>query len=142
MTNYILIQYPKYIFVFIVLLTLISVFLLLNRRIEKLENKWKNNYDDILREKNPTIKQLKALRWSPFYYRQSKHLKQAISLKLKCQKLDVTMLNATMSSQQLYLTNNPLWARGYSIREIEVVLTLQTYSNNDLDIIQFLNDNK
>lgn len=101
-----------------------------------------NNYDDILREKNPTIKQLKALRWSPFYYRQSKHLKQAISLKLKCQKLDVTMLNATMSSQQLYLTNNPLWARGYSIREIEVVLTLQTYSNNDLDIIQFLNDNK
>lgn len=142
MTNYILIQYPKYIFVFIVLLTLISVFLLLNRRIEKLENKWKNNYDDILREKNSTIKQLKALRWSPFYYRQSKHLKQAISLKLKCQKLDVTMLNATMSSQQLYLTNNPLWARGYSIREIEVVLTLQTYSNNDLDIIQFLNDNK
>lgn len=142
MTNYILIQYPKYIFVFIVLLTLISVFLLLNRRIEKLENKWKNNYDDILREKNPTIKQLKALRWSPFYYRQSKHLKQAISLKLKCQKLDVTMLNATMSSQQLYLTNNSLWARGYSIREIEVVLTLQTYSNNDLDIIQFLNDNK
>lgn len=142
MTNYILIQYPKYIFVFIVLLTLISVFLLLNRRIEKLENKWKNNYDDIIREKNPTIKQLKALRWSPFYYRQSKHLKQAISLKLKCQKLDVTMLNATMSSQQLYLTNNPLWARGYSIREIEVVLTLQTYSNNDLDIIQFLNDNK
>ena len=86
MTNYILIQYPKYIFIFIVLLTLISVFLLLNRRIEKLENKWKNNYDDILREKNPTIKQLKALRWSQFYYRQSKPLKQAISLKLKCQK--------------------------------------------------------
>ena len=142
MTNYILIQYPKYIFVFIVLLTLISVFLLLNRRIEKLENKWKNNYDNILRKKNPTIKQLKALRWSPFYYRQYKHLKQAISLKQKCQKLDVTTLNAMMSPKQLYSTNNSLWARGYSIREIEVVLTLQTYSNNDLDIIQFLNDNK
>ena len=47
-----------------------------------------------------------------------------------------------MSPQQLYLTNNPLWARGYSIREIEVVFTLQTYSNADVDIIQFLNDNK
>lgn len=115
---------------------------MLNRHIEKLENKWKNNYDDILRKKNPTIKQLNALRWSPFYYRQSKHLKQAISLKQKCQKLNVTTLNAMMSPKQLYSTNNSLWVRGYSIREIEVVLTLQTYSNNDLDIIQFLNDNK
>lgn len=49
--------------------------------------------------------------------------------------------SAIEPSQQLYLTNNPLWARGYNIREIEVVFTLQTYSNADVDIIQFLDDN-
>lgn len=141
MTNYILIQYPKCIYLFIALLTLISFFHLLKRRMKKLENKWKNNYDDILREKYPKLEQLKSLRWSPFYYQQSKHLKWAIQLKLKSQELDATTLNAMMSPQQLYLTNNPLWARGYSIREIEVVFTLQTYSNADVDIILFLNDN-
>lgn len=137
MTNYILIQYPKYISIFIALLTVISFFLLFERHMEKREN----TYDDILREKYPKLEQLKALRWSPFYYQQSKHLKRAIQLKLKSQELNATTLNVMMSPQQLYLTNNPLWARGYSIREIEVVFTLQTYSNADVDIIQFLNDN-
>lgn len=94
-----------------------------------------------MREKYPKLEQLKALRWSPFYYQQSKHLKLAIRLKLKSQELDATTLNTMMSSQQLYLTNNPLWARGYNIREIKVVFILQTYSNADVDIIQFLDDN-
>ena len=63
MTNYILIQYPKYISIFIALLTVISFFLLFERHMEKREN----TYDDILREKYPKLEQLKALRWSPFY---------------------------------------------------------------------------
>lgn len=55
MTNYILIQYPKYISIFIALLTVISFFLLFERYMEKREN----TYDDILREKYPKLEQLK-----------------------------------------------------------------------------------
>lgn len=55
----------------------------MDKIMEKIENKSKNNYDDILREKYPKLEQLKSLRWSPFYYQQSKQVKRAINFKLK-----------------------------------------------------------
>lgn len=45
-----------------------------------------------------------------------------------------------MTTQQLYKANNPLWARGVSLDEIEVVEMLSGHDAAKNEILKFLQD--
>lgn len=71
--------------------------------------------------KNPNVEHLKA-----FQHRICrKHMREAYKLKI-ASNTQSTMLEQTMSRNQLYILGNPLWAKGYTIQQIECVLEYLT----------------
>ena len=52
-------------------------------------------------------------------------MREAYKLKI-ASNTQSTMLEQTMSRNQLYILGNPLWAKGYTIQQIECVLEYLT----------------
>ena len=117
-----------------------SFVVLIAKFIESLEDKWNDLYDELCREKHPLLSKLKKLRHSVYYYTQPQRTKQAIKIKLKSYNIDTTLLDTMLSPQQLYNMNNPLWARGVSISDIEVVMMLSGNVEAEKDIRDVLQD--
>lgn len=71
--------------------------------------------------KNPNVEHLKA-----FQHRICrKHMREAYKLKI-ASNTQPTMLEQTMSRNQSYILGNPLWAKEYTIQQIECVLEYLT----------------
>lgn len=117
-----------------------SFVVLIAQFIERIEDKWDNNYREINQEKYPKMCKLKKLRHSIFYYTQPQRKKQAIKTKIKSYDVEATLLDIMMTTQQLYKANNPLWARGVSLDEIEVVEMLSGNDDAKNEILKFLKD--
>lgn len=106
--------------------------------IEYLANKWETKYTEISNTKNPSLSELRQIRYSIFYYTKSNTIKQAITLKIKSYRTKVTVMDSMMTSQQLYSTKNILWARGLSLKDIESVLKLEDDIDVETEIFPFL----
>ena len=124
----------------LIMATLSTIFALLDRYIEKGKSAWDNNYSEINQEKYPKMCKLKKLRHSIIYYTQPQRKKQAIKTKIKSYNVEATLLDVMMTTQQLYKANNPLWARGVSLDEIEVVEMLSGHDAAKNEILKFLQD--
>ena len=74
------------------------------------------------------------------YHTQPQRKKQAIKTKIKSYNVEATLLDVMMTTQQLYKANNPLWARGVSLDEIEVVEMLSGHDAAKNEILKFLQD--
>ena len=83
--------------------------------------------------KNPNVEHLKAFQLRICHER----MRDAYKLKIASSKPPTT-LEQTMSRNQLYIMGNPIWARGYTIQQIERVLTYLT--SRDEDAIEQLLD--
>lgn len=55
----------------------------------------------------------------------------AYELKLKSEEKKLTTLEATMSPLQLYKAGNPLWAKPFTPKQIQIILTHQNSPNFD-----------
>lgn len=124
----------------LIMAALTTIFALLDRYIEKGKSAWDNNYSEINQEKYPKMCKLKKLRHSIFYYTQPQRKKQAIKTKIKSYNVEATLLDVMMTTQQLYKANNPLWARGVSLDEIEIVEMLSGHDAAKNEILKFLQD--
>lgn len=124
----------------LIMAALTTIFALLDRYIEKGKSAWDNNYSEINQEKYPKMCKLKKLHHSIFYYTQPQRKKQAIKTKIKSYNVEATLLDVMMTTQQLYKANNPLWARGVSLDEIEIVEMLSGHDAAKNEILKFLQD--
>lgn len=106
--------------------------------IEHFESNWENKYTEILDAKNPSLSELRQIRHSIFYYTQSNTVKQAITLKIKSYTTKVKVMDSIMTPQQLYSTNNILWARGLSLSDIATILRLENDIDVETEIFPFL----
>lgn len=68
---------------------------------------------------NPTAKELKHLLDIDPRTETSTAYKKALELKLQAIKQEPSPIEKTMTEEQLYNTNNPLWANTYSVFDLE-----------------------
>lgn len=106
--------------------------------IEHFANNWETKYTKISDTKNPSLSELHRIRNNIFYYTQSKDIKQAITLKIKSYTTKVKVMDSIMTPQQLYSTNNILWARGLSLSDIATILRLENDIDVETEIFPFL----
>lgn len=91
------------------------------------------NYYRIMKKQDVTIEEIETLQKE---YDLSEVIKVAIQLKITSLTQTVTEIDKTMTQEQLYLSNRPLWMRDLSIQRVVDWLSLgpfKTYS--DLFII-------
>ena len=68
---------------------------------------------------NPKINELEHLLKNDPRVHQKKAYKQALELKLQAIKQEPSPIEKTMTEEQLYNANNPLWANNYSVFDLE-----------------------
>lgn len=76
------------------------------------------NWWKYARTKEPDIKLLEQLRNDDVSAYYTKNQIQAIQLKYKAMTTVPTIIEKTMSPEQLFNAQNPLWARDYTIQEL------------------------
>lgn len=93
------------------------------------------NYYRIMNNLNVTLDEIKTLQKE---YDLSEIIKVAIQLKIKSLTEPVTEMDKTMTQEQLYMANRPLWVKVLSIQRIVDWLSLgpfKTYS----DFVHYMN---
>ena len=76
-------------------------------------------YYETCNNPKPTINELEHLLKNDPRVHQKKAYKQALELKLQAIKQEPSLIEKTMTEEQLYNANNPLWANAYSIFDLE-----------------------
>lgn len=76
-------------------------------------------YYETYNNPKPTIKELEHLLKNDPRVHQKKAYKQALELKLQAIKQEPSPIEKTMTEEQLYNANNPLWANNYSVFDLE-----------------------
>lgn len=76
-------------------------------------------YYETCNNPKPTIKELEHLLKNDPRVHQKKAYKQALELKLQAIKKEPSPIEKTMTEEQLYNANNPLWTNTYSIFDLE-----------------------
>lgn len=90
------------------------------------EEQWRNKYYHIREELQPELKTLRIMRYQPIFITttifEKKNAHKAVSIKYRALKAPVTNLEATMTTYQLYMANNILWAKNLTLNQIENVI--------------------
>ena len=77
---------------------------------------------EILHNPNPKINELEHLLKNDPRVNQNLNYKKALELKLQSLIQEPSIIEKTMTEEQLYHANNPLWARDLTAEEADAVL--------------------
>lgn len=90
------------------------------------EEQWREKYYIMKEEQQPNPKILKKMNHQPVLMTNTifvdEHEHEAVRIKYQTTKASVTNLEATMTTYQLYKSNNILWAKNLTLNQIEKVL--------------------
>lgn len=74
---------------------------------------------EIIHKPNPKINELEHLLKNDPRIHQNLNYKKALELKLQSLIQEPSIIEKTMTEEQLYNANNPLWANNYSVFDLE-----------------------
>lgn len=81
--------------------------------------------EDVSTADNPNMNDLQALTTFRQFRKAQPEFKQAVRGKLQAYDIVPTAIEKTMSPEQLYKANNPLWMTGFSVEAIRVIFILE-----------------
>lgn len=96
---------------------------------------WERCYNILINQTHPNIDVLTQF---TYYKRKSPPNKELFETKIESLIKEPNKIEQTMSAYHLYIANNPLWARGISIKQMENINQLyQTIErDNQLDVLE------
>lgn len=115
-------------------------------RIDKIEQLYQAIRETVNNDDHPDHNDLHALTTFKQFRKEQPEFQQALYGKLKTHDIIPTAIEKTMSPEQLYKANNPLWMTGFSIEAIRIIFILEEKlgRNNVADecIDEFMSDCK
>ena len=119
---------------YIILITILFLMLVMLFSGQLVDN-WRQMYYTMKEEIHPPQNLLKKLSRMPKLVTHTVFIDidelTAVRLKYKATRKNVTNLEATMSTLQLYQANNCLWAKSLTIAQIERILEAERYEDNE-----------
>lgn len=94
-------------------------------QIERHEEAYNAIEETVNNEDNPNQNDLRALTMFRQFRKELPEFKQAVLDKLKTYDIVPTTIEKTMSPEQLYKANNPLWMTGFSVEAIRIIFILE-----------------
>lgn len=89
-------------------------------------------HETINNEGQPNQNDLQELTTFRQFRKEQLEFKQAVLGKLKTYDIVPTALEKTMSPEQLYKANNPLWMTGFGVETIRIIFILEEKLGNDI----------
>lgn len=115
-------------------------------KIEKHDELYDAIRETVSTEDHPDYNDLRALTTFRQFRKAQPEFKQAVLNKLKTYDITPTVIEKTMSPEQLYKVNNPLWMTSFSVEAIRIVFILEEKlgRNDEADdcIDEFMSDYK
>lgn len=115
-------------------------------RIERHEEAYKAIKETVSAENYPERQKLCALTTFRNFRKEQPEFKQAVLNKLKTYDIVPSAIEKTMSPEQLYKANNPLWMTGFDVETIRIISILEEKLGNDIVadecIAEFMSDCK
>lgn len=100
-------------------------------RIDKIEQLYQAIRETVNNEDNPEYNDLRTLITFRQFRKEQPEFKQAVLNKLKTYDIVPTAIEKTMSPEQLYQANNPLWMTGFSVEAIIIIFILEEKLGHD-----------
>lgn len=100
-------------------------------RIDKIEQLYQDISETVNNEDNPERNDLRALTTFRQFRKEVPEFKQAVREKLKTYDIVPTAIEKTMTPEQLYQANNPLWMTGFSVEAIQIIFILEEKLERD-----------
>lgn len=113
------------------LLCFCGIIAYIRMRIDKIEQLYQAIRETVNNEDNPEHNDLHALTTFRQFRKEQPEFQQALYGKLKTHDIIPTAIEKTMSPEQLYKANNPLWMTGFSIETIRIIFILEEKLGND-----------
>lgn len=88
--------------------------------------------EKVRNEDHPDINDLQELTTFRRFRKAQPEFQQAVREKLKAYNITPTAIEKTMSPEQLYKANNPLWMTGFSVEAVRVVFILEDKLGREL----------
>lgn len=101
-------------------------------RIDKIEQLYQAIRETVNNEDNPNQNDLRALTMFRQFRKELPEFKQAVLGKLKTYDIVPIAIEKTMSPEQLYKANNPLWVTGFSVEAIRIIFILEEKLGRDM----------
>lgn len=119
---------------YIILITILFLMLVMLFSGQFVDN-WRQMYYTMKEEIHPPLNLLKKLSRMPKFMTKTVFIDidelTAVRIKYNATRKNVTNLEATMSTLQLYQANNQLWAKSLTINQIERILEAETYTDKE-----------
>lgn len=100
-------------------------------RIDKIEQLYQTISETVNNEDNPKRNDLRALTTFRQFRKDLPEFKKAVLGKLQAYDIVPTAIEKTMSPEQLYKANNPLWMTGFSVEAIRIIFILEEKLGHD-----------
>ena len=113
------------------LLCFCSIIAYIRKRIDKIEQLYQDISETVNNEDNPERNDLRALTTFRQFRKEVPEFKQAVREKLKTYDIVPTAIEKTMTPEQLYQANNPLWMTGFSVEAIQIIFILEEKLERD-----------
>lgn len=97
----------------------------INRRITKIDELYQAIRETVSTEDHPEHNDLRALTTFRQFQKELPEFKQAVLNKLETYDIIPTAIEKTMSPEQLYKANNPLWMTGFNVEAIRIIFILE-----------------
>lgn len=118
-------------YLLIMLAILSGLIKLLDWHDERLDTKCANLMrKDVLFEKDPEKEQLLTITRNKLFKQTTENFQKAVQTKLATYDLVPTAIEKTMSTEQLYRSGSPLWAKGLTTKAIERFYDIENQLNN------------
>lgn len=115
-------------------------------KMEKRDELYDAIKETVSTEDHPDYNALRALTTFRQFRKAQPEFKQAVLNKLKTYDITPTAIEKTMSPEQLYKVNNPLWMTSFSVETIRIVFILEEKLGQDMMadncIDEFMSDYK
>lgn len=109
-------------------------------RIERHEEAYKAIKETVSAENYPERQKLCALTTFRNFRKEQPEFKQAVLNKLKTYDIVPTAIEKTMSPEQLYQANNPLWMSGMSVMAIRNIIILENKLGKDVVVAEYIDE--
>lgn len=100
-------------------------------RIDKIEQLYQTISETVNNEDNPERNDLRALTTFRQFRKDLPEFKKAVLGKLQAYDIVPTVIEKTMSPEQLYKANNPLWMTVFSVEAIRIIFILEEKLGHD-----------
>lgn len=100
-------------------------------RIDKIEQLYQAISESVNNDDHPDHNDLRALTTFRQFRKDMPEFKKAVLGKLQAYDIVPTAIEKTMSPEQLYQANNPLWLTGFSVEAIRIIFILEEKLGHD-----------